>query len=274
MKNTVPDGDPMDTEKDPILPDMKPSKEDIALRQKQLAARRAAAQRAAAAKSRPAPVVTAAPAPKQTLAIVALLVAIAMGGLAGFLFMQLQSVQQQLQASQKVLKSQADNLAVLNEKLSVTGENANLSVDALKALVKENGSEIRKLWDVSNKRNKANIASNSKNIASVKSGIAAVKKDLAGLEAKQASGLSALEKKVTSGDSALTSRIARVEKEALDVPAENQLRIAQITENLQMLDAKVSRVGNGGDVGDMKLEIEDIQIRLDRIQNALGGSLQ
>ena len=86
--------------------------------------------------------------------------------------------------------------------------------------------------------------------------------------------LSALEKKVTSGDSALTSRIARVEKEALDVPAENQLRIAQITENLQMLDAKVSRVGNGGDVGDMKLEIEDIQIRLDRIQNALGGSLQ
>ena len=58
------------------------------------------------------------------------------------------------------------------------------------------------------------------------------------------------------------------------MPAENQLRIAQITENLQMLDAKVSKVRDGGDMGDMKLEIEDIQIRLDRIQNALGGGVQ
>ncbi|MAD45051.1 MAG: hypothetical protein CMI02_00580 [Oceanospirillaceae bacterium] len=264
----------MDTEKDPILPDMKPSKEDIAQRQKQLAARRAAAQRAAAAKNRQAPAAATAPAPKQTLAIVALLVAIAMGGLAGFLFMQMQTMQQQLTAAEKVMRSQAENLAVLNEKLSVTGENANLSVDALKALVKENASEIRKLWDVSNKRNKANIASNSKNITALKGGIAALKKDLAGLESKQASALSGLEKKLTSKDAALTSRIAKVEKEALDVPAENQLRIAQITENLQMLDAKVSKVRDGGDMGDMKLEIEDIQIRLDRIQNALGGGVQ
>jgi len=262
----------MDSEKDSILPDMKPSKEDIALRQKQLAARRAAAQRAAAAKSRQVPVSVSGSAPKQTLAIIALVVAVAMGGLASFLFMQLQDVQQKLTAAEKVMRSQAENLSVLNEKLSVTGENANLSMDALKVIVKENANEIRKLWDVSNKRNKARIAGNEKNITALKGSLAALKKELAAVESKQMAGLSSLEKKLTAQDSALTTRVSRIEKEALDVPAENQLRIAQNTENLQMLDAKISKLQTGGDVSDMKLEIEDIQIRLDRIQNALSST--
>src|SRR5690554_7237185 len=42
----------------------------------------------------------------------------------------------------------------------LTGENANMSVDALKSIVKEHDSEIRKLWDLSNKRNRSDIAAN------------------------------------------------------------------------------------------------------------------
>jgi len=35
---------------------------------------------------------------------------------------------------------------------------------------------------------------------------------------------------------------------------------------------KMRKAGTSGDIGGMKLEIEDIQIRLDRSQNALGGT--
>lgn len=262
----------MDKEKEPIVPDMKPSPEDIALRQKQLAARRAAAQRAAAAKARPAPVAApAAPAPKQTLAVVALLVAIAMGGLAGFLFMQIQGMQKQLANAESIIRSQADNLSVLNEKLSVTGENANMSVDALKVLMKEHDSEIRKLWDVANKRNKADIASNAKAVSGLKSSIAGLNKDVKAANAQTDKAEASLNKKIDAKASELTKRIAKVEAGALDLPAENQLRIAQASEQLQTLEATVTKMRqSGGNLGDMKLEMEDIQIRLDRIQNALG----
>ena len=265
----------MDKEREPIVPDMKPSQEDIALRQKQLAARRAAAQRAAAGKSRPAQVTVSAPAPKQTLALIALLVALAMGGLAGFLFMQLQTLQQQLANADKVIRSQAENLNVLNEKLSVTGENANLSVDALKALVRDNGSEIRKLWDASNKRNKADINSNRKDITGIRGDLSGLSKELKAGLAKQQAATAALEKQLSSKETALNKRIAKVEAEAVALPAENQLRISQNTEQIQSLDAALSKMRqSGGNLADMKLEIEDIQIRLDRIQNALGGTAQ
>src|SRR5690554_7424598 len=77
---------------DPIIPDIKPSQEEIALRQKQMQARKAAAARSA--KSMRAP--TAAPESRQTLAMVALIVTMVVGVLAGFLFVQLQAVQKSL----------------------------------------------------------------------------------------------------------------------------------------------------------------------------------
>ncbi|WP_430460108.1 hypothetical protein ACQUQU_12915 [Thalassolituus sp. LLYu03] len=262
----------MDKEKEPIVPGMKPSQEDIALRQKQLAARKAAAQRAQAAGLRPTPVAVSAPAPKQTLATIALLVAVAMGGLAGFMFMQFQTMQQQLANAEKIIRSQAENLNVLNEKLSVTGENANMSLDALKVLIKEHDAEIRKLWDVANKRNKTDIASNQKAIEGVKSSVAALDKDLkaSGDKARQAEA--ALDKKVDASASELKKRMAKLEAGALDLPAENQLRIAQNSEQIQTLEATLTKMRqSGGNLADMKLEIEDIQIRLDRLQNAVGG---
>ena len=263
----------MDKQKEPIVPDMKPSPEDIELRKRQMAARRQAAQRAAAAKA-PAAATAAQPA-KQTLAVVALVVALVMGGAAAFLFMQLQTLQQQFNQAQGIIADQGKNLQKLNDQLSATGENANLSVDALKILVKENNSEIRKLWDVSNKRNKSSINANAKSIKSLKSSVAAVKKAQTTAEKAQSSALVAAKKDIAQSVdnklAGLTSRVKTVEATAADV-ATAQLGISQNSEALQALEAKVAKIKTGGDVGDMKLEIEDIQIRLDRIQNALGGA--
>lgn len=263
----------MEKQKEPIVPDMKPSAEDIELRKRQMAARRQAAQRAAVAKTAVAPAQPA----KQTVAIIALVIAIVMGAAAAFLFMQLQIVQKQLNQAQVVITDQGKNLQKLNDQLSATGENANLSVDALKILVKENNKEIRKLWDVANKRNKANIASNDKAIKSVKSSLAAVSKKQVAADKANKSAIAAAKTELTqalsSKTSALSSRIKKVEAAGEDL-ATAQLSISQNSETIQALDAKVAKLKLGGDLGDMRMEIEDIQIRLDRIQNALGGTAQ
>ena len=106
---------------------------------------------------------------------------------------------------EKLLRSQAQNIEVLNERLSVTGENANLSVDALKTIVKEHDSEIRKLWDLANKRNRADIGMNSKAIAGLKTDLSKADKELrAALEQQK--------KQLASSDSAAQSREGRAEK--------------------------------------------------------------
>lgn len=69
------------------------------------------------------------------------------------IFIHLQQVKVQ---SDKQLKA----LTILQERLSSTDEQANLSVDAIKILLKDQDHEIRKLWDVANKRNKSQISKN------------------------------------------------------------------------------------------------------------------
>lgn len=67
----------------------------------------------------------------------------------------------QLQQVKKQSELQLQALVVLQDKLTNTGEQANLSVDAMKIILKELEHEVRKLWDVSNKRNKNDIANNA-----------------------------------------------------------------------------------------------------------------
>lgn len=66
------------------------------------------------------------------------------------------------------LKSQTDKqlkaLTILQDRLSSTDEQANLSVDAMKILLRDQDHEIRKLWDVANKRNKNKISKNTQRL--------------------------------------------------------------------------------------------------------------
>jgi len=272
----------MANEQDP-MPKMQASQDDIDARQKQLQQRRLAAQRAA--KARQAGVAQAAaapaPAPKQTLAIVALVLAVAMGAFAGFLFMQLQAANQQLAKAESILNDHSANLAALNDKLSASDENANLSVDALKILLKDNAGEIRKLWDLSNKSNKPKIAKNTKSITSLNkkvagaekkagtatSGVAANKQSIASLKSDLASKEKALEKKIAAA------------KAAAGLPAEVEQRIANNEDAILSLKAANEAANESIGPGDPRFEqtmkdaIEDINIRLDRMQNAMTGTL-
>jgi hypothetical protein len=69
-------------------------------------------------------------------------------------------LQQTKAQSDKLLKA----LTILQTRLSSTDEQANLSVDAIRILLKEQDHEIRKLWDVTNKRNRGNISKNTRRL--------------------------------------------------------------------------------------------------------------
>jgi hypothetical protein len=268
---------------------MKPTEEEIALRQQQL--RRQAQQRlaqagtasrgaAAPAQAPVQPPVTPAPVAAQAssnaLAIVSLVVALAGLAGAGFLYTQLQTANAKLAMAQSVIEGHDSNIEILNDKLSVSGENANLSVDALKIILREQEQEIRKLWDIASKRNRSDIDKNTAAISEVGQSVSGA--------AGSRSELSNLSSKI----SALSGRVATVESAVSNMPADVELAVAQNKEAIDMLDGsvttlrqKVEKVGSqpassGGasyaELTNMKLEIEDIQIRLDRIQNAVGGS--
>ena len=282
------------------MPKMQASQEDMAMRQKQLQQRRLAAQRAA--KANPAAQQIAAPAPKQTLAIVALILSLAMGGFAGFLFMQLQEANAQLSKAEGILNGHATNLAALNDKLSASDENSNLSVDALKILMKDNGKEIRKLWDLTNKTNKPNIAKNNKAISGIKATITKVDKKATSIDRKvsnvdskvananssingnktkigsNTNSIAELKANIALNQKAMDDKLAQVKSSANGLPAATEKRINDNEQSIRSIDATRKKLNSSmaeveSQFNEMKLEIEDIQIRLDRMQNAMTGTL-
>ena len=252
----------MANDNDPILSGIKPSQEDIATRQRQLKSRRPTKQSAASSSANldiDSKVTTKALNwPAIALAIVALAVA-------GFGVWKIQQLTQALTSAQNVIEAQQSNLQALNDKLSATDESANLSVDALKIILKEHDSEIRKLWDVSNKRNKANIKANTNSVTQLK-------KSLSGLESKQAehqqtvsaeqAALSTVSKELSASIEQLEKQVAKAEAAALSLPAEADLRIAQNSEAIETLESKLP----DSELLDLKLAVENLKLRLDQLQ--------
>lgn len=209
----------MDKLKEPIVPNIAPSDDDIELRQRQLKNRRpttAAAPRVDSGASSGGN--------GSGLAIAGLVLALAASGFAGFLFMQLQESGRQLAAAQKQLEDQAANLKLLNERLSVTGENASLSLDALKVMLKEQDGKIRTLLD-STGRHKDMIASNDKDIVFLSSKIKAQAKvdEEQGVRMDQAD-------LAISGQN---ERLQTLESAVQRIPAETEIRMAQNSELIQ-----------------------------------------
>jgi chromosome segregation ATPase len=281
------------------IPKMQASQEDMAMRQKQLQQRRLAAQRTA--KVSPAAPQIGTP-PKQTLALVALILSLGMGGFAGFLFMQLQEANSQLIKTAGILNGHATNLEVLNDKLSASDENSSLSVGALKVLLKDNAKEIRKLWDLTNKTNKPNIEKNSKAISGVKTSVIKVDNKATGIDKKVVSAnnnisgnknsisanennisgnknsIAVLNTSLASSQKSLEAKLTDLKSSMTSLPEATEMRIGNNEQSIRSIDATRKKLNSSmaeveSQFNEMKLEIEDIQIRLDRMQNAITGTL-
>ena len=171
----------------------------------------------------------------------------------------LQGYQSKLETQSKLMTAQQANLSVMDERiqslesqLAATGRDLSQSGSSLEKRIEEAGSslekrinasehEIRKLWDLSNKRNKADIAENSQQLKVAIDDIASLKKSLIEQQqgfAKQKQQLSeqlavleksdkaleALQKSLQSGQAQLVSD----QKELTQMQAKQQLQLEQV----------------------------------------------
>ncbi|MFC6635099.1 hypothetical protein [Microbulbifer taiwanensis] len=170
------------------------------------------------------------------LGLFALILALAGLAAAAFLY-------QQWQASRVQLVDAESRIAELEKRFEMSDEESSASVEVLSAKVKENASEIRKLWGVSYDTNRKGIDAN-------KSAAAANKKQVAAL-ASQVNGMSASVKKIAAVESALAElrnsntqsqretadKLARLERQLASVRSDLTARVGANEEAVESIDA-------------------------------------
>jgi chromosome segregation ATPase len=178
------------------MPKLVPDRDDIALRKKSASTERAKPSPAAVEKDETG----SAGIPGWMTTLVVLLV-LAVAGL-GVMSFQLS---QQLNA---VSKQMDGRLLSLEGQLSATDESLAMNEDAISAKMTNIMSEIRKLWDVSNKRNKGWIQDNTKDIGAVKQTVTANQSTLTAVQAGNDKALAAAESAATNVNEINTLMIA------------------------------------------------------------------
>ena len=183
----------------------------------------------------------------------------------------------QAQMDERISES-SQKLGNLQSRLSATDESLNQSSGQLQDTVhahgkklEENNTEIRKLWDLSNKRNRADIAEQSKKLTALSATLNEVKKAQAGVDGKL-QGISkdtaALKKQVDSAVTAVNksseqwqTRISQMQTQ-VDVLAEN---INQLESHQQSLKNGLAKVEKG------QAGLATLKDRLDETEAAIAA---
>lgn len=165
------------------------------------------------------------------LAIVAVILALAGLGGSGFLAWKF------TQAQEVIVQSEA-RIADLEQRLDVTYDESNQSVEAIQAKLKWADSEIRKLWGVSYDTNRKNIASNSAQLEKLSADLVSVKKEASGVQTAAAN----LKKSLGEVQSSVTGL-----KNSVATLDEQRNRLQNLEEKLDQLDDRIAQLRNLGD---------------------------
>lgn len=155
------------------------------------------------------------------------------------------------------LTESSQKLGNLESQLSATDETLNQSSGKLQDIVaghgkalEKNGDELRKLWDLANKRNRADIAEQGKKIKSLSTSVTGVKKAQAGVDGKITDinkEAAALKKQVESAVLAVNkssqqwqTQISQMQTQ-LDVLVENLNQVEKQQNNLDTAMNKISK---------------------------------
>ncbi|MDF1781723.1 MAG: hypothetical protein P1U67_10540 [Alcanivoracaceae bacterium] len=198
--------------------------------------------------------------------------------LSAYLFREIQEMRAILASTQDQSSQQLGNLA---SQLSATDESLNQSSGKISDDLKLHESEIRKLWDVSNKRNKEWIEKNQADISKIEKQRAEISKSVSAMEAeitalKKQSQQYALQRNQMQTQIDLASE-AMKQAEA-KVAAQKKVidQVNQMMPSLKSL-AAVQAKGDGLDVriGEVEAAISafdayrrQVNIRLDRVESA------
>ncbi|WP_043317166.1 hypothetical protein [Microbulbifer sp. HZ11] len=170
------------------------------------------------------------------LAIVALMLALAGLGGAGFLYTQWQETVAQL-------KDADARIVQLEKRFEMSGEESAASVEVLNAKVKENASEIRKLWGVSYDTNRKSIAANKATADAAKKEVAALSSRVKGFEsslkkvAALESEISKLKESTVTASRETKDKVASIERQLNSVRADLTARVGANEEAVQSIDS-------------------------------------
>ena len=128
-------------------------------------------------------------------------------------------LQQNLAATQAELLHTREQLSLVDRQVSATDEVLNTPEGGVQKKLKLYDSEIRKLWDLANKRNRKEIASNDKEIKSIKAELKSSGKQFGDIRSelnKLSTGIKAEQTARTGVDSRIESlgqRLAKLERQ-------------------------------------------------------------
>ncbi|MBB1489453.1 hypothetical protein [Oceanospirillum sediminis] len=162
---------------------------------------------------------------------------------------QLTPVSEKLIAQAQLLEQSREKtegrLAALENTLAATGKDLSASGSALEKRVKDSEHEIRKLWDLSNKRNKADIAQQKKEFAELAGTLTQLEKDLEDGFEKTEQSLTQLKvdsQSYKSKMNSLASQLADADiniSEVKSVQADYQKDAKSLREQLSGLDERL-----------------------------------
>ncbi|MAR91162.1 MAG: hypothetical protein SV765_09425 [Pseudomonadota bacterium] len=189
-----------------------------------------------------------------------LIVVIVCGAAGGwYLWDNLERLQSSLAQSTQALADAERSLSGLQQKLENRDNTLSKSGDQMLADIKLLDSEVRKLWDLSNKRNRPNIEELTRQTKALKS-------DLQGLSGK----LDSMSRKVTSS----SEQLATLQRQVNDMQ-ESNATLAQTANGLKQ-DVKDLRatVGSAADLDDRLTSVEVAIKAIDAHRSQVNGQLQ
>ena len=104
----------------------------------------------------------------------------------------------------------------------------------------------------------------------MKTSLAKTDKDIRADLSKQEKQVAANDTAALAREAELKKRLGKVETQVLSI-AEAELRLAQQSESIQALEAEIARLkksGLGSEAADIRLQLEDLSVRIDRLQAA------
>lgn len=189
---------------------------------------------------------------------VAVLLAIAAVAFAGFVYWQLQQTQQALQKTAATLTAAEGRVTELEKRLMLSGDESTQSMAALQANIKENASEIRKLWGVSNDRNR-------KAIARLDEKVAALEKTAGGLDGRIKAALTE-----ATGELRVLSELVEAQQAVINSADQAYKSQAQtlsgLNKKVEQLDTELRRKVNSHEEAIKAIDAFRLQVNRDLIQ--------
>ena len=167
---------------------------------------------------------------------------LALAGATGAGAWQIYSLQESLKSTQTELKLTRETLGKVTGDLSATGASISQNDTSFRSELKTVDHEIRKLWDVSNKRNRGWIDDNKENIEKNSK-----KLEYAASSAEKAIELAESGKKLAEQGgknvSAMQSKLSEVEQLLKAITTEQLVSNSDMTANLDTLKLEIERLG-------------------------------